>query len=141
MDVGEKKGLSLVILGIVAVLAVVGLVLLFKSALTGGYSVSGNMYGPQKVYIGTGQAQRLEGAYVTGVPYYYEPQTSPSGDMEVQYAGYWWPSPTYPALVSPSVPRQTSWQTAPCYPGQIASNPTMVEWWGGPNQDTPCRMG
>ncbi|MEM4263779.1 MAG: hypothetical protein QW666_02695 [Candidatus Woesearchaeota archaeon] len=137
MDVGEKKGLSLVILGIVAVLAVVGLVLLFKSALTGGFSVSSNLYGSQKIYEATGKASRLEGNYVVGVPYIYTPEY-PAGSKEVQYAGYWWPSPTYPALVGHSVPRQTSWQTAPCYPGQVASNPSMVEWWAG---DTPCRMG
>jgi hypothetical protein len=132
----EKKGLALVILGIVAVLAVVGLVLLFKSALTGGYSVSSTLYGSPKMYIGTGQAQRLEGSWVTGVPEYNDPQSR--GKMDVQYAGYWWPSPTYPSQVKPSVDRQTSWQTAPCYPGQTASNPAWVEWWAG---DTPCRMG
>ncbi len=45
----EQKGLSLTILGIVAVVAILGLVLLFKTAVTGGYASS---YGANKLYGG-----------------------------------------------------------------------------------------
>jgi len=47
----EQKGLSLTILGIVAVVAILGLVLLFKTAVTGEYAYPLS-YGGDKLYGG-----------------------------------------------------------------------------------------
>lgn len=130
----EKKGLALVILGIVAVIAIVGLVLLFKSAMTGGFSITSSQYGAPKVYIAEGQALAAQGSYAIGVPYKDVGQAY--GPVQVVE------SPTYygagPTQIKPSTGRASSFQTAPCYPGQVAERPEWVEWWEG---DTPCRMG
>ncbi len=61
----EDKGISLTILGVVAVIAIVGLVLLFTGAGTGGYVAPGN-----KVYGGAIQEKPypyLQGRKVSGV--------------------------------------------------------------------------
>ena len=125
----EKRNLSLVILGIVAVIAVVGLVLLFKGAMSGAYSISSQMYGVEKNYQGakTDRYQELYGSWVTGVPSTYE--------QPVYYAGYW---DTGSAImqVKPTVTRSTSPFTSPCYPNREASRPEQIDYWVG---DTACQ--
>ena len=125
----EKRHLSLVILGVVAVIAIVGLVLLFKGAMSGAYSVSAQMYGMDKSYSGakTGGYQNVWGSSVIGVPEVYE--------KPVYYAGYW---DTGSAImqVKPTVTRSTSPFTSPCYPDREASRPDQIDYWIG---DTACQ--
>jgi len=68
----EHKGLSLTILGIVAVVAILGLVLLFKTAVTGNqaYPLS---YGADKLYgggktVAQGGTEPWTPSWVKGVP-------------------------------------------------------------------------
>ena len=68
----EQKGLSLTILGIVAVVAILGLVLLFKTAVTGGqvYPLS---YGADKLYgggkaVAYGSTEPWTPSWVSGKP-------------------------------------------------------------------------
>jgi hypothetical protein len=137
----EKKGLPLVILGIVAVIAIVGLVLLFKTAMSGAFSVSSYGYGADKVYIGTGQGYRVLGSDVIGVPVKDVGQNY--GPIPVVEA------PTFEgAGPASSVGKSTwtstpSWQTNPCGSttgglAQVSENPALTEFWVG---DTPCRYG
>lgn len=125
----EKRHLSLVILGVVAVIAIVGLVLLFKGAMSGAFSVSSHLYGMDKTYQGgkTGRYQEYFGGWVTGVPETYE--------KPVYYAGYW---DTGSAImqVKPTVTRSTSPFTSPCYPDREASRPDQIDYWVG---DTACQ--
>jgi hypothetical protein len=64
----EKKELSLIILGIVAVIAVVGLVMLFKSAMSGAYTYA--PYPPAYSYANTQEDPwpYATGTYKGGVP-------------------------------------------------------------------------
>lgn len=48
----ENKGIALILLGIVAILAIVGLVLLFSKATTSGQVAKGGFYAPY--YVGLG---------------------------------------------------------------------------------------
>lgn len=126
----DKKNLSLVILGIVAVLAIVALILLFKGAMSGAYSVSSAFYGQEKTYSGgnTGRWQEYYGSWVKGVPEVYE--------QPVYYAGYY---DTGSAImqVKPTVTRSTSIYTSPCYPNRQASRPEQINYWIG---DTACQI-
>ena len=63
----EGKGLSLTILGIVAVVAILGLVLLFKTATSGGVVIP---YGADKVYGGATRASQSpwSPSWVSGGP-------------------------------------------------------------------------
>ena len=125
----EKRHLALVILGIVAVIAIVGLILLFKGAMSGAFSVSANAYGIEKNYQGskTGRWQEYFGSNVIGVPEVFE--------KPVYYAGYW---DTGSAImqVKPTVTRSTSPFTSPCYPDREASKPNQIDYWIG---DIACQ--
>ncbi len=78
----EGKGVALAILGIVAVIAVVGLIMLFKGGT--GEVVVGGIYGPDKTYGGWERAQEgaprgnvgqpNQGTWVKGVPTTWEGQ-------------------------------------------------------------------
>lgn len=125
----EKRHLSLVILGIVAVIAIVGLILLFKGAMSGAYSISSMQYGQAKSYSGakTDGYQNVWGGWVTGVPTTYE--------QPVYYAGFY---DTGSAImqVKPTVTRSTSPFTSPCYPNREASRPEQIDYWAG---DVACQ--
>jgi hypothetical protein len=125
----EKRNLALVILGIVAVIAIVGLILLFKGAMSGAFSVSSNAYGIAKNYQGakTDRWQEYYGSSVIGVPEVFE--------KPVYYAGYW---DTGSAImqVKPTVTRSTSPFTSPCYPDREASKPNQIDYWIG---DIACQ--
>ncbi|MBW3001595.1 hypothetical protein KY338_00355 [Candidatus Woesearchaeota archaeon] len=126
----EKKHLSLVILGIVAVIAIVGLILLFKGAMSGAYSISSTAYGLDKSYSGakTDRWQEVYGSWVTGVPETYE--------QPVYYAGYW-DTGSAVMQVKPTVTRSTSVFTSPCYPNRQASRVEQIDYWVG---DTACEI-
>ena len=126
----EKRHLSLVILGIVAVIAIVGLILLFKGAMSGAYSISSTAYGIEKSYSGakTDRWSEVYGSWVTGVPETYE--------QPVYYAGYYDMGSTI-MQVKPTVTRSTSVFTSPCYPNREASRPEQIEYWIG---DTACQI-
>jgi len=79
----EGKGVALAILGVVALIAVVGLVLLFKGA-TGNVVAYDPIYGSDKLYGGWDRVQEnaprgdvghpYQGSWVKGVPYTWEGQ-------------------------------------------------------------------
>jgi hypothetical protein len=80
----EGKGVALAILGIVALIAVVGLVLLFSGKTTGGVVANDPIYGQNKVYGGWNRVQEESprgtvglpnaGSWVKGVPVTQEGQ-------------------------------------------------------------------
>jgi hypothetical protein len=83
----ESRGVALAILGIVALIAVVGLVLLFSGRTTGQVTIPGiyGGYGADKTYGGWERAEETtprgdvghpyQGSYVKGVPTTWEGQT------------------------------------------------------------------
>jgi hypothetical protein len=78
----EGKGVALAILGIVAVIAVVGLILLFKGASTGGFAGTDLNSPGQKVYGGGGISRGLN-QYESG----YERYSSGRVLAGAQYTG------------------------------------------------------
>lgn len=66
----EGKGVAMAILGIVALIAVVGLILMFSGQGTGG-AVWPQAYGPNKLYGGYEEQQEnpYAGSWVAGTPY------------------------------------------------------------------------
>ena len=65
----EGKGIAMAILGIVALIAVVGLVLLFSGKMTGGVVANEAIYGANKVYGGWDNSQQNSPRGTTGLPY------------------------------------------------------------------------
>ncbi len=76
----EGRGVALAILGIVALIAVVGLVLLFSGRLTAKVVADDPIYGISKVYGRSPGEQAIgsenpnSGSWVTGTPYTWEGQ-------------------------------------------------------------------
>lgn len=69
----EGRGVAMAILGIVALIAVVGLVLLFSGRLTAKVVAGDPIYGVSKLYVPEFRAEeRLEGRLVKGVEYTQE---------------------------------------------------------------------
>ena len=115
----EDKGISLVILGIVAICAVVGLVLLFSGAISGQGLYGGQIYGPggKGTYDRYTKASTDEptytGARIKGNIHGYPYAASSPATTNTRIAPY-------------STPSQS---TNPCTPGFIARRGDYIDYY------------